>query len=335
MIGALLLSALVAGAGGATATPPADAPPPAAPAAAHPLSFAARASRAEVRLGEPFDYELEVRHRPEEWYALPAEPSLAPFRAHGGACRRAEQGGEVTTTCTLRLALFALGPVDVPALPLQVQTPAGPAVLGVPGPRVTGVGILDPAAPPESLALRDIAPPVPLLVRSLRRVGWALGLLAGVALAVLGWRELRRRRGIRSEPATPPPPHERLARLLDALEAERLGERGLAREHFFRLSEAVREYLGALLGVSALDLTTAELLGLLGRAGDPRLDPEALRGFLEDVDLVKFARAAAGPGECAAGVAFARRLLARTRPAEAAPPAGPGADAARERRVGS
>ena len=48
---------------------------------AHPWSIQARAARADVRLGEPFAYELEISHAPAESYALPAELALGPFEA--------------------------------------------------------------------------------------------------------------------------------------------------------------------------------------------------------------------------------------------------------------
>lgn len=297
----------------------------AAPARPQPQGTATvRAEKSEVRLGEPFAYELEIRHPASESYALPEALALAPFRAAEPACRREGHAEDVTTTCALRLALFALGPHDVPAVALEVRTAAGAATLSVPGPRVTGVGIIDPKVPSGELTLRDPAGPVPLLVRSLRLLWWTLGALALAALAVaavVAWR-----RHARSRSAPPPlvPPHERFARRLDALEAERLPARGLGSEHVARLSELAREYLGALTGENALDLTTSELVERLGRDPDPRLDRVALRAFLEDADLVKFARREADEVECAAATAFARDLLARTRP-PLIPPEGAGA----------
>jgi hypothetical protein len=183
-----------------------------------------------------------------------------------------------------------------------------------------GAGILDPAAPPEALALKDLAPPAPLLVPN---VPLAVGLaVAALALAGgwLGLRAWRRRTRRAAEPPPPLPPQERFARQLDALEAAGLAAHGRGREHFFRLSEHLREYLGAVTGQNALDLTSAELLARLSFQPDPRLDLGALRAFLESSDLVKFARAPTGPAEAAAGLRFARELLDRTRP----PPVEPG-----------
>jgi len=273
-----------------------------------PSSLVVSAERTEARLGEPFAYQIDVRHGPGESYALPGDMDSPPFRGVSRGCRRAEDGAEVRTTCTLSLAIFELGPHDVPEVRLAVRTPEGEATLAVPGPRITGIGIIDPAAPPETLALRDLAPPVPLLVPSFRLLAWAAGALAAVLAALL----LRRARRSRARAALAPPPPEapaaRLQRRLDVLEAKGLPARGAGREHVFELSEIVREWVGAVSGVSALDLTTAELVERLGRAAPPAVDVEALRRFCEEADLVKYARAPADPAECAAATAFARRL---------------------------
>ena len=321
--------------GGGARPPPAEAAP--APEQATPREVRSRLQKGQPRLGEPFDWELEVRHAPGESYALPSRLELPPAAATPLGCRRAKaadrrerpdgsaadrserpDGGEdVLTTCTVRLTLFELGAHDLPALRLEAATPQGPRVLDVPGPHVEAAGIIDPKVPAESLKLRDPAPAVPLLLPTWRPVWAGLAVLLALALAWVAWRAWHRRATLRAEPPPPLPPAERFARRLDALDAEQLPEQERVREYFFQLSEAVREYVGALTGVNALDLTTGELVDALRAQGDPRLDVEGLRGFSEDADLIKFARFPAGGYECDAGMRYARDLLERTRAAAA------------------
>lgn len=330
-----LALALALAAGAAAPQPGAEGREPAAAAApspaaeqATPRAVTSRVGKAHPRLGEPFDWEIEIRHLPAEAYALPSPLALPPFQAAPLGCRRARVGEETITTCAVRLTLFELGAHDLPTLRIEAATPTGPRALDVPGPRVEAAGVIDPAAPDDALRLRPPAPAVPLLLPTWRPAWLALAALAGVGLAWAAWRWWRARSRRRAEPPPPLPPAERLARRLDALAAERLPEQGRAREFFFRLSEAVREYVGAVTGVPALDLTTGELVDALRAQGDPRVDVEALRGFSEDADLIKFARYPAGGHECEAGMRFARDLLARTQ-AATAPAAAPAAGVAR------
>jgi hypothetical protein len=283
---------------------------------AHPWSVQARAARAEVRLGEPFGYELEIRHAPAESYALPAELALGPFEAEAPRCAREAAGDGVTTTCTMRLALFELGAHDVPAIPLAVRTPAGDARLAVPGPRITGAGVVDPAADPAALALRDPAPPVPLLVPTWRPLVAGGALLAALALAIAVARAARRARRRASPPVAPPvAPEARLLARLDALGASGCDARAFA----FALSEAVREHVAALAAIPALELTTGELVERLGRADNPRLDAGEVGAGLERLDVVKFAGGELTPAQRAGALRWARRLVGGTTTASATP----------------
>jgi hypothetical protein len=283
----------------------------AAPARAAPASFLARVERSEVRLGEPFAYEIEIRHPAGESCALPAELGAPPFRATARGCRRDAVEGEVRTTCAMTLALFDLGAHDIPEVLLEVETAGGRATLAVPGRRVAGVGAIAPGTPPGSLALRDLAPPVPLLVPSLRPVAWALALALALAVAGLARRAWRARARTAAGEGPPEDPHARLSRRLDALEARELAARGDARELYFELSGAVREHVGAVTGLNALELTTGELLERLEALPAPPVDPAALRRFCEGADLVKFARAQATAAEREAALGYARGLAAR------------------------
>jgi hypothetical protein len=309
---------LTAAAPSPPAAPAAPTPPPALEQAS-PREVHSRTSASAARLGEPIEWAIEIKHPPAERYQFGAPLPEGAWRAEPLGCQRVETATETTTTCRLRLALLALGAVDLPTLSLAATTPDGPRALDVPGPRLTGNGVIDPAVPDDQLKLKDPAPPVPLMVPNWRLLWVVPGGLAAFLLGGLLWRWWRARRRAGEAPPPPVPPELRFAARLDALEAERLGEQGLGREHWFRLSEAVRDYLGAVTGLNALDLTTAELLEALAAQPDPRLPLEPVRRFCETSDLVKFARLPADGRTCADGIAFGRELLERSRPSPGGP----------------
>jgi hypothetical protein len=282
---------------------------------AGPHGFQSMAEKAEVRLGEPFGYTIEVRHDPADRYVLEGHPKLEPFEASQAHCEAEppKKKDEAVTTCRMRLALYDLGEHDVPDVRLVGRGPAGERVLVVPGPRVKGVGVIDPSARVDELALRSLAPQVPLLVRSWRLLWWTLGAAAGAGLALAGWIAWKRWRRAAPVEALPLPPHVRFERRLSDLAAERLPQSGRKREYFFRLSEIVREYLGRIFAVNALDLTTAELVETLSRRANT-IDCATILRWCERADVVKFARYEPSEEECDEALRYARELLEATRP---------------------
>jgi hypothetical protein len=272
-----------------------------------------------VRLGEPFDHSVALRHEPGERVEILPPADLSPFALRGSECRTTAGERSAVTVCRLSLQLLDLGEHEIPPLPLRVAGPAGERLETAPAAAVRGVGADGARALAGPLRL-PAAPPV--LVPRWRLLGWAAAAAAAALLAWLLRRTLRRRR--RPPGAIALPPHERLSQRVGEILALDLPRRGRGREHVLRLCAALREYLAAVAPGAALDLTSAELATELRARPARGVDGEALRRFLGAADLVKFARHEPGPAECEAAAGFARRLLERTRPA----PARPGEEAA-------
>jgi hypothetical protein len=121
-----------------------------------------------------------------------------------------------------------------------------------------------------------------------------------VALAAAGALVYVRRR--RKLPAGPPTPAHVLAlEAFERLQQERLIERGVVHEHYFRLSDIFRRYLENRFNVPAVEQTTQELLPEISKL--PGVSPAVLakaRNFLVHADLVKFAKHAPAAEEIAA-----------------------------------
>jgi hypothetical protein len=154
--------------------------------------------------------------------------------------------------------------------------------------------------------------PSPLL----RRIGLAAGLAAIAAAIALGVRRRRTGRLTKTAPAIRPlSPHEVALKALATLRGGTpIGEADV--EPFYReLSAIVRRYLEERFKLRAPERTTEEFIR--EAAGSGLLAPphqELVRAFLEQCDLVKFARLRPLPEDMAKAFEAAVRLVRETRP---------------------
>lgn len=144
-------------------------------------------------------------------------------------------------------------------------------------------------------------------------VGALIALVVGllVALLVRAWRR-------RPKPVPPPPPPRppwevALEELFD-VKLAKLVDQGRFAEHFDRVSDAVRRYLGARYGFDGLETTTHEALGSL-RKVSPRIPMLGdIEEFLQEADLVKFAKLSPEETACHAALGRAEEIVRRTMP---------------------
>lgn len=161
----------------------------------------------------------------------------------------------------------------------------------------------------ETAELRDIADPIDVPVPWWWWVVGALLLLA--VLAGAAW-WLRRRRLRQLEPRIVPP-HEAALNALDALLAEDLLASGDFKSFYMRLSDIVRRYIEDRFGLQAPERTTEEFLAELTDSPEIRGDHQRLlRRFLQEADMVKFAKVVPGTGETGASVDAARSFIEQT-----------------------
>ncbi|HEY8946470.1 MAG TPA: hypothetical protein VIM73_19600, partial [Polyangiaceae bacterium] len=141
----------------------------------------------------------------------------------------------------------------------------------------------------------------------------AIALVVGALGAWLISRWLRR-----PKPVTPPPPPRppwevALEGLFDVQHSGLLAE-GRHAEFYDRVSDVIRRYLGDRYGYDGLESTTREALGALRRQAVPLETFVSIQAFLQDADLVKFARRGPSTEECSKGIASAEEIVRRTTP---------------------
>jgi len=257
------------------------------------IEVEATVDKAEVTIGTPIVYTLEVRGNAEAEVVVPVlSGNLGSFTITDfGEERTGETDARILSRRWYKLVAYSPGQYLVPGPSVEYRVAGGglEAVKANDVP-VTVRSLLEAAGDPAALDLRDIAQPIEVPF-DWRLVGAAL--VGTVCLALAGgvaYRLATRRR--RASPVSPARAPEEIAmEELRALGSRGLPEAGQFDEYYVALSGIVRRYLEGRFSLHAPEMTTEEFLQTAQRAGSLKRDHRRLLGdFLSESDLVKFAR---------------------------------------------
>jgi len=114
-------------------------------------------------------------------------------------------------------------------------------------------------------------------------------ILAALAIAVFIY--FRKKKRAEERFSLPPKSPEEIAReALEAILEMRLIEKGLIKEYYTKLSDAIRAYIENRYNIFAMDRTTWELFQEMKSSRVERARADRINNFLEDCDMVKFAK---------------------------------------------
>ena len=309
---------------------------PGAADAAAPLTVTLAAPPGEITVGDPVPLKLTVAHPAG---AVCTAPDAGALKATGPAAKdlSVEQIAQMEsapaagvpaagtpaseTAWIIRVRPFSPGDLSIESLTVSCQAPGAAAPAS---------GASQPLALRVASVLKDPGEEASDIKGPwhLPRSWWlALGLLAG-ALAVVSilfalWRRRRRRppAPVAAPAIVEPPaehPYHRAMRELGKLLASTLLAQGRVKEFHVLLSEIVKRFLAGVHGFDALDRTTEEVLVELLLRGVSHPQAERARLFLQDCDLVKFAKHHPDASGIDATVAAARALIESGRPRQEA-----------------
>ncbi|HIE51004.1 MAG TPA: hypothetical protein EYP85_04530 [Armatimonadetes bacterium] len=284
--------------------------------AAAEVSFSAAVSPERVREGQRVTYRVTlVRPAGVATDATFTPPPFANFeRLSQPTVKETPLGPQVTREWIYRLRPRRRGRLSIAAAKLTYLDPKTREPRTLRTSELT-VQVL-PSPPLEDI--RDIKPlrPVPHPYRRL----WTALSLAGLTFLGLGvgayalWRHAVS--GV-PEPTAPPAPlrlpHDLAYEELAALRTDNLIARGDLDAYHLRLADILRRYVAGQYGVSALEMTTSEILSALEERPVP---PEAmayLEAALRHCDRQKFAAYIPSPEEMETAFLHARRFVDTTR----------------------
>jgi hypothetical protein len=261
----------------------------------------------------------------------------------GGAGPKVEvdvQGAKATTKLTIQVVPLPLSPgrvkMELPRLPVTLARANGELVTVCTKPHKIHVD--EPAAVETDPRVRQNPPPRP------QKEEWVLleqllaGVLVGLVVATIVFFLIRwwNKRPKKVVAKARPIPWLVALQELEALRTSDLLAQHRNDEYFDRVSDTVRRYLGARYhfdqldaGWSGLEATTDEMKSLLRRVTPAVPMYGAIARFLDEADLVKFARVLPADGDCLTALERAVGIVRGTIPPNwAAPGTQPQAGAA-------
>jgi hypothetical protein len=225
-----------------------------------------------------------------------------------------------TTKVTIPFLLLPEKPgrngLMLPPMPITLARASGETLTVCTGPHA--ILVEDPIANELDPQVRPNPEPRP------QREDWPLARLVAIAaavvavLSVLGaW--LLSRWARRPKSVYVPPPKLPWLAALEELEAIRKSDllaEGHSGVYFDRVSDCVRKYLGSRYGFDGLESTTDEMQRTLARVRPPVQGLDTISRFLEECDLVKFARVVPGENDCLAALDRGITIVRNTTPAK-------------------
>jgi len=116
-------------------------------------------------------------------------------------------------------------------------------------------------------------------------------ILVLITLAVSVFIYFKNKKKTEEKPVFPPRPAEEIAKdALKALKEMKLIEKGLIKEYYIRLSDIIRTYIENRYRIFSMDRTTWELFQEMKSKRIERPHADKINYFLEDCDMVKFAK---------------------------------------------
>lgn len=110
------------------------------------------------------------------------------------------------------------------------------------------------------------------------------------------------------------PPHVVALKRLDALEKQKLWEKGLIKEFYFQLSFIFREYIDARFSQNSLQSTATEFIKLLENYNYWDQNKDDIKWFIEISELVKYAKFKPLPSENEKSLKIVRMFVENTIP---------------------
>jgi cell division protein YceG involved in septum cleavage len=140
--------------------------------------------------------------------------------------------------------------------------------------------------------IKDIKPPIKIPPDWKIIALWILGAILLIAIAYYLYKKYKRNKEPKPvvEKEIIIPPHIKALESLKQLEKEELWQKGEIKAYHSRITEIIRNYFEERFHLPALELSTTEIIYHLGNQKGTEFIKDLTEGFLNNADMVKFAK---------------------------------------------
>ncbi len=203
--------------------------------------------------------------------------------------QKKEENGKNSIVYHFVLAGFDSGNVTIPSFQIPYRTNKDTAFSVLATDSINLV--IHTLAVDTTKEAKDIKEPIVIPFNWLELLLWITGIAAVVALLYFIYKKFYKRKE-QSEQIIEiqRPPYEIALNSLDDLEAKKLWQSGKVKEYHTEITEIIRTYFEKRFSFPALELTTDETLELLKTKNDSSEIISLTKDFLQNADMVKFAK---------------------------------------------
>ncbi len=258
--------------------------------AGEPITVEQSLDRAIITVGDIITYTMTVKAREGLEIALPPPGAqLGQFIIRDYQIPDPEESkGKLIHKFIFSITAYTTGQLEIPPIPILINPRSKSASALI----TEGIQVrVAPVTDPDDLEIRDVKNPLSIPINwkpYMTAAAAAIALLGVIAVILVYLYRWRPKPEALPEPVRPA--HELAYQELSELVAQGLLEAGEIEAFYTRLSEIIRRYIALRWRIYALEYTSPEILDALKRNVLTNRVYERIRWFLEETDLVKFAR---------------------------------------------
>ena len=256
------------------------------------ISARAFTDKSEYQVGDYINYAIEISHNQD---LLVFKLALSEYAKEVDVIRTDEPIVEETQGVKKIIYRFIISKYDsadvtIPSIPVLYQLGKDTTSLTV----LTNTVQFSVRTLPVNtqLEIKDVKPPIviPMDILTILLILLAILLLILLALYLYRRNQKKKQRKVERKRVYIIPPHVKALTELHVLEDKKLWQQGLIKEYHSVITEIIRRYFEDRFKILALESSTTEIMDQLTRVVLTQEIYKTVNGFLNNADLVKFAK---------------------------------------------